>query len=1014
MLVELGRVSDLPRTLAPQLSIPSAYRSCSLDTPPDGTIPKATCQASSDPILPSSKILDLAARASAAVHARVDPEALHTAALIDLVWGGAAGASLERSISYLQTASRLSDRPGPVLADLAAAYLVRAEANQTPRDLLEAIEAAEQALEREPRNGAARFNLALALDRLGLEGQMTEAWREFLAVDSTSRWADEARLRLRAAVPVRPPPVPPANASAAELAAYAARSPQEAQFLGWDRLLEAWGSATLQGNTQQAGRLLAQAAALGNTLEQRGGDATVAAAVRAINAAASNPRQVRTLAQAHKHYAGGRSAYIAGQYDVAGKSFDAVLALRPASSPLQRWAQMHHGATLVYAGQMELAKRMFEELIADSDASRHASFAGRVRWALGTTLLRQGRYEGALTRYNEAAGLFERAGEREHLGGIQYLIGETQFLLGDASTAYESTHKALSTLRPYQGSVWLNNVLKVASDNAMDDGLQRAALLIQKENILVAARTDRPIYLAEAYLARARLLASINSSPFEDLRAGRAIVEQLEPGGARRWFEADLRLSEARALMRTDPAQAAAALDSVIPFFAPLNAERLLWGLTGRASARLALGDVDGTKSDLDRAVMLVTEQRDSVTRASLQAALMEQAREVFDRVVMLHVGARDPVMALAYLERGRASLAPTRLDPTPNINAGLRSRPGEVVLNYALIGDTLLAWTVVNHTIQLTQVTVNRSRLLDTIERVRSALELRAEEAAVRPQLTALYDLLIRPLQAHLSPTGMPLVVVADGEIAGVPFSALYDKSREQYLVEAHSMRFANSMRDAAHNDVRNQVRDPTILLVADPAFNEREHPDLARLPEAVAETSAIAAGYRRTAMLSGADAKSGALQKALEEADILHFAGHAIFDSARPERSFLLLAAGPNRREADRLRAAEAQMLDLRHVRLAVLSACQTVGVRGGRATGFAGFAGALLSAGVDGVVGSLWRVDDRLTRALMTDFHTAYQSSGNGAVALRTAQLALLRSGDPDLQSPAAWAGFRYTGA
>ena len=92
-------------------------------------------------------------------------------------------------------------------------------------------------------------------------------------------------------------------------------------------------------------------------------------------------------------------------------------------------------------------------------------------------------------------------------------------------------------------------------------------------------------------------------------------------------------------------------------------------------------------------------------------------------------------------------------------------------------------------------------------------------------------------------------------------------------------------------------------------------------------------------------------------------------------------------------------------------VLAACQTVRTGPGRAAGFSGLAGAFLAAGAGGAVGSLWEVDDRLTRALMVEFHRAYRSSGNGPVALRAAQRHLLRSGDEALRSPAAWAGFRY---
>ncbi|HEV3053004.1 MAG TPA: CHAT domain-containing protein, partial [Longimicrobium sp.] len=79
-----------------------------------------------------------------------------------------------------------------------------------------------------------------------------------------------------------------------------------------------------------------------------------------------------------------------------------------------------------------------------------------------------------------------------------------------------------------------------------------------------------------------------------------------------------------------------------------------------------------------------------------------------------------------------------------------------------------------------------------------------------------------------------------------------------------------------------------------------------------------------------------------------------------------------------------------------------------------GFAGLSGALLAAGAGGVVESLWQVSDQLTPPLMREFHRAYGDSGDPAHALRAAQLAMLAKSDSLQRSPAAWAGFRYTGA
>jgi CHAT domain-containing protein len=98
---------------------------------------------------------------------------------------------------------------------------------------------------------------------------------------------------------------------------------------------------------------------------------------------------------------------------------------------------------------------------------------------------------------------------------------------------------------------------------------------------------------------------------------------------------------------------------------------------------------------------------------------------------------------------------------------------------------------------------------------------------------------------------------------------------------------------------------------------------------------------------------------------------------------------------------------------VRVVVLSACQTLRAGSGRSGGFAGFAGALVGAGVGGVLGSMWRVDDELTAAVMHGFHRHYRRTGDAPRALRDAQLRMLHSSDPALRSPAAWAGFRYAG-
>lgn len=170
--------AGVPRTLGVRLSIRTEFRTCGADLPRNGTIPVTRCAPLAGDTLLPERIVRLSALASRAAPMTSDPDTLHAFALMDLLWPDSAGNSLTRSISYLESAARLSDHPAPALTDLAAAYVARAERTQDARDLLEAVEAAERALELE-ENPAALFNLGLALDRLGLDDEAKRAWQRF-------------------------------------------------------------------------------------------------------------------------------------------------------------------------------------------------------------------------------------------------------------------------------------------------------------------------------------------------------------------------------------------------------------------------------------------------------------------------------------------------------------------------------------------------------------------------------------------------------------------------------------------------------------------------------------------------------------------------------------------------------------------------------------------------------------------------------------------------------------------
>lgn len=1004
-----GALESVPG-VAPRLSIASTFRACSERTPEGGTIPRAHCPASGRPR--TDRISRLAAKV-----ADMDDgaAAARTLAAMDLVLDDGRGIGLERSISSLRKAVDVAERPAPVLADLAAALIVRAERTQAPRDLLEAHETAVLALRHDPRDLAALYNRALALDRFGLVDEAARDWDAYLAADSRSGWADEARRRRQALTALAPAARPAADASLDAYARYAAAEPQGARELGMNQLLAEWAEAAEARDAGRAGDRLRRAGALGEALERRpGGDASLADAVRAIRAASGSTAGTRALARAHREYAAGIARLEETDSRQAETLFSAAAVSAGESPALRGWARIYAGTTRVVNGGSPEGERILREVAAAADRARHPALAARALWSLGNTVNRAERFEEGLDKARKSTRLFARAGERENQGAALGIVSEARFVLGEPDSGYVAAHRSLALLKPHRASVRLHNLLLATARVSSSDGLLQSAIRLQDEGVGVAIRNGRSSYAIEARLARARLLAA-GGDPRRaevDVSALSPLIRAVEPKPTRDFLQADLRETEGVASLRSNPERARQAFDSAAAHFGAIGRPfRMLRAVVGGAEARLATGDQAGAAERFEKAVRVLDQRRDSIRIEPRRAAVFDAARTVVDRIVMLKLAGGRVAEALDYMDRGRASLASVGAAPGPDAEGGVRAPPGEVAVEYARVADTLLAWTVAGRRVELFRTVVDTVRLAGILVELEEELERGAGEEEVRPALSELYERLVRPLEARLGGPGSSLVVIADGEIATVPFAALFDARRGRYLVQDHPLRFAVSLREAR----RGRAASPAgaALFIADPAFDKREHPLLERLGHARQEVLSVSGEYPGRVVLEGAGATRPALESALARAGMVHFAGHAVFDDARPERSYLLLAPTRGAGSSGKLSAEEVAGLNLGHVRLVVLAACRTVRSGRSRAGGFTGLSGALLAAGAGGVVGSTWDVDDRFTAALMTGFHREYRGSGDGPRALRAAQLALLRSDRPEVNSPAAWAGFRYAG-
>jgi CHAT domain-containing protein len=303
----------------------------------------------------------------------------------------------------------------------------------------------------------------------------------------------------------------------------------------------------------------------------------------------------------------------------------------------------------------------------------------------------------------------------------------------------------------------------------------------------------------------------------------------------------------------------------------------------------------------------------------------------------------------------------------------------------------------------------ISSSDLAGHAQRFRSAVENDRSDEIDR-ESTFLYDQIIRPVAARLSPS-MNLIVIPDGALHSVPFAALRDAGG-RYLVEDHLIAVTPSatMFRRATSRLRRLSATGTerVLVIGNPRLDPSDAQAFPKLSGAEDEARDIATLYRNAVILTGADATKRSFLEGAGGAEIVHFGGHAVANDRYPLLSRLLLSRDQGGHSGS-LFAHEMLDLELASTNLLVLAACSTAVGPVVKGEGPISLARPFLAAGVPSVVATLWDVDDSSSRTFFAAFYRSIRQGKEPVEALRTGQLALLRSIDRGLKRPASWAGF-----
>ncbi|HXF86237.1 MAG TPA: CHAT domain-containing protein [Anaerolineales bacterium] len=257
----------------------------------------------------------------------------------------------------------------------------------------------------------------------------------------------------------------------------------------------------------------------------------------------------------------------------------------------------------------------------------------------------------------------------------------------------------------------------------------------------------------------------------------------------------------------------------------------------------------------------------------------------------------------------------------------------------------------------------------------------------ALDAMLTWLGQAVMSPLVARLEALGVPqgsvVRLIPGGWLGLLPLHASRTTARRTtasscpYALDHYTFTYLPSAQALYHARAAAERPAESLLLVDNPdgslVFSSQE-----------AEGVRDVFPEQAIKMLKGKHATKERVRQAMSQAEVLHFSTHGRAGWTESERAGVLLAEG------EWLTLPEIFDLRLEKPRLAVLSACETGVPTLKNPDEVEALPSGLMQAGIPGVVGSLWAVNDLSTALLMAWFYHFWRKEGTPLPqALRRAQ-------------------------
>lgn len=301
--------------------------------------------------------------------------------------------------------------------------------------------------------------------------------------------------------------------------------------------------------------------------------------------------------------------------------------------------------------------------------------------------------------------------------------------------------------------------------------------------------------------------------------------------------------------------------------------------------------------------------------------------------------------------------------------------------------GTRLLTWTTNAGSWKMSLVDCEMGELVGFIDRLHSSRGKDLESAAW----------ISSKLFGSRVPVTERLLLVPLDELRRIPWGMLPVSGRS--LMDRTAVSLLPNLK-AASRELSYLPAEDWLSLV-DP-----DAPEKARLPGARAEGETVAKKLASSTILSGGAATVTGLGDQLHGKKVLHLACHGDFDPRDPRSSSLRLTPDGNFTDG-KLLARNLAGWNLSDCRLVLLTGCETAMAGGLGSDDLAGFPRAVFEAGCQGILGSLWPVEDEVTRQMTLHLIDSARARISPAEALREACRSIRDKSTTDRVS--GWSGW-----